>query len=275
MLSLTEVRVLYELANHETMTASQLCRDLRLDPGYLSRVLRSFKGRGFIEKKTSSEDGRQNLLWLTENGSKAFAPLNQRSHDEIGELLARLSPIEQDQLVDAMSTVEEILGARPERKAPYILRPPQPGDMGWIVHRHGALYTKEYGWDEKFEGLVASIVAKFVENYDPKRERCWIAEKEGDIVGSVFLVSKSQTVGQLRLLLVEPKARGLGIGTRLVDECIRFAQLVGYRKIILWTNDVLRAAGHIYGKAGFRLIDQKKHHSFGHDLVGQIYERKL
>ena len=273
--SLSEVRVLYELAIHEKITASRLSRELRLDPGYLSRMLRSFKNRGFLDKKTSDEDGRQSLLRLTDKGYKAFAPLNQRSHDEIGSLLARVSKTEQDQLVEAMRTIEKLLGGQQEWKPLYLLRPPQAGDMGWIVHRHGVLYAREYGWDEKFEGLVADIVAKFVENCSPKMERCWVAEIGGEIVGSVFLVRKSRTVGQLRLLLVEPKARGLGIGTRLVDECVRFAQSVGYRRIILWTNDVLRAAGRIYEKAGFRLVEQEKHHSFGRDLVGQIYERVL
>lgn len=273
--SLTEVRVLYELAHREEPTAAELGKELGLDAGYLSRILRGFEKRGLVARVRSRTDGRQSLLSLTANGKKAFAPLNARSHDEVAGMLGRLSAAEQDRLVVAMRAIETLLGARPEPKVPYLLRPHQPGDMGWIIHRHGALYAQEYGWDETFEALVAEIAAKFIQSFDPKRERCWIAEREGEIVGSVFLVRRSKTVGKLRLMYVEPKARGLGIGSRLVEECIRFARQAGYRKMVLWTNSVLAAARHIYEKAGFRLIHEEPHHSFGHDLVGETWELKL
>jgi len=273
--SLTEARVIYELAHHEKTTATELCNELGLDAGYLSRLLRSFKKRGLVDKELSQTDGRQNLLSLTEQGQEAFATLNVRSRNEVGATLSDLSPVDQNRLVKAMQTIEGLLGASTEHRVPYLLRLHQPGDMGWVVHRHGVLYAEEYGWDEQFEALVAGIVAKFIQHYYPKQERCWIAEMEGDIVGSVFLVKQSKTVAKLRLLLVEPKARGLGLGTRLVAECVRFARQVGYRKIVLWTNNVLHAARHLYEKVGFRLVRQELHHSFGHDLIGQTWELKL
>jgi len=273
--SLTEARVIYELAQHEETTATELSNELGLDAGYLSRLLRSFKKRGLIHKQASQSDGRQNLLSLTERGQEAFAMRNARSRNEVGATLSDLSPADQNRLVKAIHTIEGLLGAQPEHKVPYLLRPHQPGDMGWVVHRHGVLYAEEYGWDEQFEALVAGIVSKFVQHYNPKQERCWMAEMEGEIIGSVFLVQKSKTVAQLRLLLVEPKARRLGIGTRLVSECVRFARQVGYRKILLWTNSVLHAARHIYEEAGFRLVHEEPHHSFGHDLIGETWELKL
>jgi DNA-binding MarR family transcriptional regulator/GNAT superfamily N-acetyltransferase len=273
--SLTEARVLYELAQREKPTATELSRELGLDAGYLSRILHGFKKRRLIDKKASEADGRQSLLWLTEQGQEAFATLNARSRDEIGTMLSDLPAVEQSRLIEAMHTIEELLGAQPEQKAPYLLRPHHPGDMGWVVYRHGVLYSQEYGWDEQFEALVASIVAKFIQHYDPKQERCWIAEKDGENVGSVFLVKQSKTVAKLRLLLVEPKARGLGIGKHLVSECVRFARQVGYRKITLWTNSVLHAARHIYEETGFRLVHEEPHHSFGHDLIGETWELKL
>jgi len=269
--SLAEGRVIYELANHEQTTATELREALGLDAGYLSRILRSFQQRRLIWKRPSPTDRRQTLLGLTEKGQAAFAQLNARSRDEIGVMLGQLPAPEQDRLVKAMHTIEGLLGAQPERHVPYILRPPQPGDMGWVVQRHGALYAQEYGWNEECEALIAEIVAQFIRRFDPARERCWIAERDGENVGSVFLVSKSKTVAQLRMLLVEPKARGLRIGTRLVDECVRFARQAGYRKMVLWTNDVLHAARRIYEKAGFRLVHEEPHHSFGQDLVGQTW----
>jgi DNA-binding MarR family transcriptional regulator/GNAT superfamily N-acetyltransferase len=273
--SLTEVRVLYELAHREQPTAADLIRELGLDAGYLSRILRGFAKRGLISKTPSTADGRQTLLSLTARGRKAFAPLNTRSHGEVAAMLTGLPAARQARLIEAMGTIQTVLGARPELKVPYVLRPHQPGDMGWIIHRHGVLYAQEYGWDETFEALVAEIAAKFIRHFDPKRERCWVAEREGGIVGSVFLVRKSETVAKLRLMYVEPDARGLGIGSRLVEQCVRFGRQVGYRKIVLWTNSVLVAARHIYQKAGFRLVRSEPHHSFGRDLVGENWELRL
>src|ERR671921_205665 len=273
--SLTEVRVLYELARSEEITASELGKELGLDVGYLSRLLRGFEGRGLISKKPSETDGRRSLLRLTEGGQEAFAPLDARSREDVGAMLEALSAAEQDRLVGAMRTIEELLGAQPESKVPYLLRPHEAGDMGWVVHRHGILYAREYGWDERFEALVAQIVAKFIQEYDPKREHCWIAERDGENVGCVFLVRESEEIARLRLLLVEPQVRGLGIGSRLVEECVRFARRAGYRKIRLWTNDVLYDARHIYQGVGFRIVHEEPHHSFGHDLVGQTWELKL
>jgi len=273
--SLTEVRVLYELAHREMPTATALAKELDLDSGYLSRILRRFETRRLVGKCASTTDGRQSLLSLTPRGRKVFAPLNARSHREVAAMLGPLSATEQRHLLSAMATIERLLGNRPAPQLPYLLRTHQPGDMGWIIHRHGALYAQEYGWDERFEALVAEIAAHFIQHLDPKCERCWIAERDGNIVGSVFLVKKSKFVAQLRLLPVEPMARGLGIGNRLVSECVRFARQVGYRKIVLWTNSVLHAARHIYEETGFRLVHQEPHHSFGHDLIGETWELKL
>jgi DNA-binding MarR family transcriptional regulator/GNAT superfamily N-acetyltransferase len=273
--SLTEVRVLFELAHRDRVTASELATDLGLDAGYLSRMLQRFDYCGFLDKSPSPTDGRRTHLRLTPQGRDAFAPLDQRSHDEAAAMLGRFSVAEQNRLLEAMRTIEKLLGPPAASREPYLLRPHQPGDMGWIIHRHGVLYAQEYRWDEQFEALVAEIAAKFIQHFDPKRERCWIAEKDGEIVGSVFLVKQSDEVAKLRLLLVEPAARGLGIGSRLVGECIRFARQAGYKTITLWTNDVLHAARHIYEQAGFHLVDEEPHHSFGHDLVGQTWELTL
>ncbi len=273
--SLAEVRVLYELAHRENPSAGELARDLGLDPGYLSRILRGFKRLGLIDKQPSEEDGRRSLLWLTERGREVFAPLQSRSNDQIGVMLGRLPEPEQERLVGAMATIQGLLEPESEPRVPYLLRSHRPGDMGWVVHRHGVLYAQEYGWDEQFEALVASIVAGFIQQFDPRRERCWIAERDGEIVGSVFLVKHTEEKAKLRLLLVEPSARGLGVGTRLVDECVRFARFAGYRKIALWTNSVLLSARRIYDRAGFRLVEEERHHSFGHDLVGETWEMEL
>jgi len=273
--SLTEVRVMYELAHREEPTATELSKELGLDAGYLSRILRDLSKRELIKKRPSKSDGRQTHLHLTRKGEKEFAALNARSNDEVAAMLSKLPASEQQRVVAAIHVIEEVLGAKPEPKASYLLRPHQPGDMGWIVHRHGVLYAQEYGWDEQFEALVARIVAEFIQNFDSRRERCWIAEKDAEIVGSVFLVKESKTEAKLRLLLVEPGARGLGIGKRLVAECVRFARQASYKKITLWTNSVLDAARYIYEEAGFQLIKEEKHHSFGHDLVGQTWELEL
>jgi DNA-binding MarR family transcriptional regulator/GNAT superfamily N-acetyltransferase len=275
--SLTEVRVLYELANRDQPTATALGRELGLDPGYLSRILRGFERRGLVLKARSAADGRQSHLSLTAQGRKVFAPLNARSHAEVAAMLGGLSPAAQARVVGAMQTIERVLGdsAQPPRPVSYLLRPPQPGDLGWVVHRHGAVYAQEYGYDEQFEALVAEIAAHFVHRHDPKRERCWIAQQDGEVVGSVFLVERSKTVAQLRLLLVEPQARGSGLGTRLVDECVRFARQAGYGKITLWTQSELRAARRLYQAAGFRVVRRDRNHSFGKDLVSETWELDL
>ena len=273
--SLGEARVLYELAQDKGPSASELSADLGLDAGYLSRMLRRFERRGLIAREPSESDGRRSLVALTRKGRAAFATLDARSHDEVREMLSRLAEPDQRHLLEAMRTVERLLGA-PSQPAPgYLLRTHQPGDMGWVVHRHGVLYAQEYGWDEQFEALVADIVAQFLRRFDPKHERCWIAEREGDIVGSVFLVKESDTVAKLRLLLVEPSARGLGIGNRLVTECVRTARRMSYRKLTLWTQQSLPAARRIYQQAGFRLVGSEPHHSFGHDLIGETWDLDL
>ena len=273
--SLAEARVIYELAQHETVTATELASELGLDPGYLSRIVRGFKKHHLVSTQPSLQDGRQRLLRLTEAGQEAFARLNGRSAHDIEATLNQLTAEDQGRLITAMNTIEELLGSQPEHKVPYILRLPQPGDMGWVVHRHGLLYAQEYGWDEQFEGLVAQVVAEFIQEFQPKRERCWIAEMNGEVVGSVFLVKKTENIAKLRLLLVEPKARGLGIGRRLVQECIRQARRLGYQTLTLWTNSNLVTARHIYEQLGFRLVDEEPHHSFGHDLVGETWELEL
>ncbi len=251
-LSLAEARVLFELAHREHPTATELVAALGLDPGYLSRILDAFVRRGFVKKRAAGNDRRQRHLSLTKAGRKTFDGLNAKSHGDAAAMLAKLSPAGQSKLIEAMKTIETVLDAKPP--GPVQLRTHRPGDIGWITHRHGALYAQEYGWDEKFEAMVAGIAAKFVENFDPQRERCWLAEQDGNILGSVTLVKKSKTVAKLRLLYVEPSARGLGVGSRLVQECIRFAREAGYRKITLWTNSILLAARRIYEREGFRMV---------------------
>jgi DNA-binding MarR family transcriptional regulator/N-acetylglutamate synthase-like GNAT family acetyltransferase len=275
--SLTAVRVLYELAHRDRTSATDLARQLDLDAGYLSRILTGFLRRGHIDNQPAPRDGRQSELRLTAHGREVFAPLDRGAQEQIGGLLARLSDAEQQRLVEAMRTIERLLddAAPPGSQAPYVLRPPNPGDLGWVVQRHGALYAQEYGYDEHFEALVASIVAHFVERFDQRRERCWIAERAGAPIGCVFLVRGSPTIGKLRLLLVEPSARGLGIGRHLIDECVRFARLAGYRRIRLWTQSELLAARHLYARSGFQLVAEEPHHSFSKDLVAETWELRL
>jgi DNA-binding MarR family transcriptional regulator/N-acetylglutamate synthase-like GNAT family acetyltransferase len=274
--SLTEVRILYELAHRENATAKDLCRDLGLDRGYVSRMLQNFEKHGWIKAAPSPEDRRHQFLSLTAKGHKVFDPLERRSSDEVAAMLARLSPIQQEKMLAAIRDIERVLVPQPVVGALYILRPHRPGDMGWVVQRHGELYWKEYGYDERFEAMVAGIAAEFVEKFDPTCERCWIAEKDGENVGCVFLVKKSATVAKLRVLLVEPSARGLGIGKRLVDECVRLAREAGYKKIMLWTQRELAAARSIYQQAGFKLVEEKKHESWGRkDLVAETWELTL
>jgi len=273
--SLTQARVLYELIRRDRPTATELAKVLGLDAGYLSRILRDFEAQGLIARQISDSDGRQSLLSITERGRKNFAPIEAHSNDEVHAMLGALPPEAQRRLSEAMRTIESVLSDEPAPAIPYILRPPRPGDMGWIAGRHGALYGEEHGWDERIEALCAEIVAAFIRNYDPKRERCWIAEREGENVGSVMLVKDCDEVARLRLLLVEPKARGLGIGARLVDECVRFAREARYRKITLWTHSVLTAARHIYEQAGFKLVDSWKHDDFGKELTGENWDLKL
>jgi DNA-binding MarR family transcriptional regulator/N-acetylglutamate synthase-like GNAT family acetyltransferase len=273
--SLTEARILFEIANHDDLTASDLSRELGLDPGYLSRILTGLERRDLIERSPSESDARRRLLTLTPEGRDAFSLLDARSREEVAEMLGELSEEEQQRLLEAMRTIERIFDKGFKYSEPFFLRTHEPGDMGWVVHRHGVLYAKEYGWDEHFEALVAEIVADFINNLDPARERCWIAEMEGERVGCVFVVKASDEVAKLRLLLVEPKARGLGLGSRLVEECIRFARSRGYKTLTLWTNNVLDAARHIYEEQGFMLVEEEEHHSFGKDLVGQNWELAL
>jgi DNA-binding MarR family transcriptional regulator/GNAT superfamily N-acetyltransferase len=273
--SLTEVRVLYEVAHRDAATAAAIVRELGLDAGYVSRILRRFRKERLMTTQASDADARRSLLQLTAKGRRTIATLEERSNREVAGVLARVGAADQRRLLHAMQTIERLLGERDEPKVPFILRPPEPGDIGWIVHRHGVLYASEYGYNEEFEALVAAIVAEFVQKHDATAERCWIAEREGEVVGSVFVVRKSAEIAKLRLLLVEPSARGLGIGARLVDECVRFARARRYRTLTLWTQSELLPARRIYERAGFKLVAEEAHHSFGKDLVAETWELAL
>jgi DNA-binding MarR family transcriptional regulator/GNAT superfamily N-acetyltransferase len=281
--TLTESRVLWELAHRDGLSATDLSRLLELDTGYLSRLLSGFKSRRLVKALRSPLDGRVEHLTLSAAGRRAFAPLDARSRTQVDALLRALPDDHQRQLLASMETVERLLDDAASREPPFLLRPHHLGDIGWVIARHGVTYGEAYGWDIRFEALVARICADFIERFDAKREACWIAERGAANVGSIFLVQARdddsqaviEGVAQLRMLLVEPSARGLGLGVRLVDECTRFARAAGYRKIVLWTNSNLTTARSIYAKAGYRLMRSEPHHSFGHDLVGETWELSL
>ena len=275
--SLGEARVLYEIASGRSSTATEIGRALDLDAGYLSRLLRNFEKRGLIERKASARDARQSNLRLSARGRKAYAPLEQRSQRDAGNLLSKLAPGEQARLIAAMTTIETLLRGETQTASQpgYILRAPRPGDFGWIVKRNAELYAQEFQWREPFEGVCAQIVADFANKFDAKRERCWIAEMNGENVGCIFLAKDSATVARVRLLLVDPKARGLGLGARLVDECLRFARRGGYNKVTLWTHSVLTAARHIYEKAGFKLMRSERHKDWGPPVVSEYWDLEL
>jgi DNA-binding MarR family transcriptional regulator/GNAT superfamily N-acetyltransferase len=273
--SLSEARVLYELAHREDPAAKEIGIELGLDAGYLSRIVQKFDDDGLITRKPLPSDRRQYRLGLTAKGRQAFAKLERSSHDDIADMLAALPGGDGGRLIAAMTSIERLLGASDNSIRPAILRDPRPGDMGWVVQGHGALYASEYGFDSSFEALVAEIAAKFLTSFDGSRERCWIAEVDGAPVGSVFLVRHSDDVAKLRLLLVDPAGRGQRLGQRLVAECIAFAQACGYRKITLWTQSILVAARKIYQDAGFKLVATEPHRSFGQSLVGETWEREL
>ena len=276
-MSLTDVRVLYELAHRETAVASEIGRDLGLDAGYMSRILRRFESEGWLTREPHPRDARQSVLHLTEAGHAAFAPLQQKSREEAAALLESLAPSQRQQLLQAMSTMQSLLDpdAAPPKPQAAILRDPAPGDIGWVVQQHGEIYAREYGWNSKFEALVAGIASEFLLKFQPEWERCWIAELNGERVGAIFVVRKSATVAQLRMLILTPGARGLGLGGKLVDECIAFARLKGYKKMVLWTNSCLAAARGIYARRGFQLTQSEPHEGYGSPLVGETWELKL
>ena len=280
--TLTEARVLYELANCEDSTATQIAAELGLDLGYMSRLMAKFARRRYIKRKRSPVDARQSRLQLTERGRAVFDPLDRAARLQVAAMIAPMTPEQRSMLVSSMRSIQRLLegasteSARPESpRDPYAIRPLEVGDIGWITHRQGILYSQEYGWDATYEALVAEILAGFVKNFDSTMERAWVAERAGAIIGSVFLVRASADVAKLRLLYVEPAARGLGVGNRLVQECIEFAKIKGYKRLTLWTNDVLAAARRIYQAAGFKLTKEERHHSFGKDLVGQTWDLAL
>ena len=273
--TLTEARVLYELANGSGSTAADIGRELGLDAGYLSRILKRFAARGYLDRARAEHDGRQSLLTLTPDGHAAYKPIHEESQALFTAMLERLSGAERERLLSAMSAIRALLDEPKKDLPPFVLRPHRPGDIAWAVSRQAALYHEEFGWDGSFEAMVTGIGADFITNFDPERERCWIAERDGAPVGSVFLVRQSEEVAKLRMLYVDVSARGLGIGSRLVEECIAFARGKGYRTLTLWTNDILLSARKIYEAAGFTLVREQPHHSFGVDLVGQYWELDL
>jgi DNA-binding MarR family transcriptional regulator/GNAT superfamily N-acetyltransferase len=272
--SLTEARVIFELAQEHSTPIAGLRETLDIDAGYLSRILTRLEEERLVTRARSRDDGRRQIIRLTKRGRGVYRTLDSRSSEEIDAMLASLAEGERERLVSAMGTIRSLLDGSTLQDG-VVLRAPLSGDFGWVVERHGALYAQEYGWDETFESLVARIVADYVDHRDAVREAAWIAEMGGVRIGSAFCVKKTKTMAQLRLLLVEPHARGTGVGTRLVDECIEFARGAGYKHIMLWTNDVLVDARRIYERAGFELVDEEPHHSYGHDLVGQNWRRVL
>lgn len=285
-LSLAEARVLYELANRPQPTASEIATELGLDLGYLSRILSSFSTAKLIRRQSSQADRRQSLISLTAPGRSQFKLLNERSIRQVRELLEPLSSDQRKRLIDSMTTIESLFGSTSVEStigtkdpSPVILRQHRPGDMGWVIERHGLHYAQEYGWDERFEALVARITADFIDHLDTERERCWIAERNGERLGCIFLVKDKEsdpaTTARLRLLLVEPSARGLGLGRTLVQQCTAFARTMGYKRIVLWTNSVLSSARRIYEGEGYRLLKEKPHQSFGKDLISQDWELLL
>ncbi|MDR7092426.1 bifunctional helix-turn-helix transcriptional regulator/GNAT family N-acetyltransferase [Hydrogenophaga laconesensis] len=273
--SLTEVRVLYELAHHAPCTASELGRRLLLDAGYVSRIVRRFTEAGWITRTPSPTDARQHALSLTAEGRAAFEPMQQRSREEAARLLAPLAPDQRHTLVTALARVQSLLDPTATSQRTAVLRDVRAGDMGWVVEQHGEIYGLEYGWNSEFEALVAEIVAGMIRRHDPAWERGWIAELDGERVGSVFVVRKSDTEAQLRLLILTPAARGLGLGARLTEECIAFARAKGYRKMVLWTNSNLDVARAIYARRGFELVHSEPYHGYGQDLVGETWELAL
>jgi DNA-binding MarR family transcriptional regulator/GNAT superfamily N-acetyltransferase len=275
--SLAEARVLFELAARSDRAAGEIATELSLDPGYLSRILRKLEDAGLLDRSASPADARQAVLRLTRKGKSVFADLDHRSSEQAAGILDKLTPAERATLIRSMGEIESVLSATSERRRPFILRPHRPGDMGWVIERHGALYAQEYGWDMTFEALVARIVADFIDRFNSKRESCWIAERFGERLGCIFLVQhpEERNTAKLRLLLVEPSARGMGLGKALVGECLQFARYAGYKKVMLWTQSILHSAHKIYQAAGFSLILEQPHHSFGKDLIGQTWELNL
>jgi DNA-binding MarR family transcriptional regulator/GNAT superfamily N-acetyltransferase len=272
--SLTEARILFELAQRDACEVTDLRRTVDIDAGYLSRILGRFDSDHLITRERSAADGRRQVIRLTENGRSVVAGLDAQSATQTRDMLAAVHDDDRRRLLDAMHVITDVLSESPQPRG-YLLRAPEPGDMGWVVQRHGALYAEEFGWDERFEALVARIVADYVDNREPGAEAAWIAEVDGTPAGCVFCVRKNDRTAQLRMLLVEPWARGLGIGSRLVEEVLRFARRAGYSDITLWTNDVLSGARRIYQRAGFALDDEARHHNFGKDLVEQNWSRRL
>lgn len=274
--SLTEVRVLYELAHRDQPAASELGRDLALDAGYLSRILRRFEQRGWLARSPSPADARQSLLRLTDAGHKAFAPLQQKSRDEAAALLAGLAAPERERVIAAMAAVQRLLDpTHAEAASTVVLRDPVPGDMGWVVQQHGEIYWREYRFNSEFEALVAGVAAQYLKNFDPAHDKGWIAEIDGERVGSVFVVRRAKTVAQLRLLILTPAARGRGLGQRLTDECIAFARGKGYRKLMLWTQSHLLVARAIYRSRGFQVVKSDPYAAFGQKMVSEVWELKL